>query len=135
MLFIRLRAASKTVVSLLLDHSVVKGPEAVTAPLGSNATFTCVVENADLWWVINTNITLSLTAEDLWKKAANPINGLFRGEVQNISSTVTGATLLVSASVHNNGTAFGCAAFGGFDYLLEYSPNVHLTVFGNNTLH
>ena len=66
---------SNAVVSLLLDHSVVKGPEAVTAPLGSNASFTCVVENADLRWVINTNITLSLTAEDLWKKAANPING------------------------------------------------------------
>ena len=47
-----------SIVSLLLDHSAVKGPEAVTAPLGSNATFTCVVENADQW-VINTNITLS----------------------------------------------------------------------------
>ena len=114
---------------LYQDHAVVKGPDAVTAALGINASFTCVVEHAELKWIID-NLTYSLNAEQLWEQAARPINGFFRGEMWS-NSTVTEATLLVSASVHNNRTAFfGCAAFGGFQHSLEFSPVVQLTVFG-----
>ncbi|CAI8046170.1 hypothetical protein GBAR_LOCUS25516, partial [Geodia barretti] len=112
----------------VLDHRVVKGPDAVTAPLGSNATFKCVVENAELRWTID-DLPISLDAEELWEQAALPVNGFFRGEFWS-NSTITAATLLVSASVQNNGTVFGCAAFGGFGYPQDFSPNVSLTVFG-----
>ena len=113
---------------LYKDHTVVKGPDAMTAALGTNASFTCVVEYAELWWTIN-NIPASLNAEEFWKTAANPINGFFRGEMWS-NSTVTEATLLVSATVHNNRTSFGCSAFGGIDHSHKFSPMVQLTVFG-----
>lgn len=111
------------------DHRVVLGPEALTAPLGTNATFHCIVANGELRWRIN-NLNIPLSADDVWETAAKPVNGFFRGEFWS-NSTVEIGTLLISATLRNNRSVnISCSAFGGYSYPAWNSPNVQLTVFG-----
>ena len=112
------------------DHMILVAPEATSAPLGSNASFYCTVQHAEIRWRIN-GLNIRLDDEQTWRTAANiTLNGYFRGDTWS-NSTVTAATLLVTATQHNNRTVtIACSAFGGLSSTNKQSPNVQLTVYG-----
>ena len=104
-----------------------EAPVNTSAPLGSNATFSCAVTQAEIRWRLN-KINLPLDDDDRWRNFENI--GMFRG-VEFSNSTVNASILIVTASPKINRTySIACSAFRGYDHPLNNSQEVFLTVFG-----
>ena len=111
------------------DNNILRAPETTSAPLGSNASFNCTVENGELKWRIK-GLDISLDDNETWQNAASMANGFYRGDII-FNSMVTMATLLVAATNNNNRTtSIACSAYGEIGYDIEVSPVVYLAVFG-----
>ena len=100
-----------------------------SAPLGSNASFSCAVTQAEIRWRLD-KLNIRLDDEDRWRNYENI--GMFRGEDFVFSnSTVNASVLIVTASPEINRTfSIACSAFRGFGEPPNNSPEVFLTVFG-----
>ena len=119
-------------ISLGPDHMILEGPVATSAPLGTNATFYCTVQQAEISWRLNGQ-NIKLDDEVLWRRANN-YSGVFRGEAWS-NSTVNTSTLIATASEQiNNTLRIACSAFGGYRSRVINSPYVFLTVFGKRGL-
>ena len=100
-------------------------PENISAPLGTNATFSCTVRHATILWKIN----------ETHVKTDSQINAAMEKGVfirsSSESEETNSSSLVVLASEQNNGTSsFACVADAGFDNILHVSDPVYLTVFG-----
>ena len=104
----------------MLAVVVLSSPSAVNVSLGSTATFTCTVQQADfLNWFINS----SLNAEH------NPFNGVQRVLSQN--STVIAKELRLEATLLLNDSEVSCLA-GNIQAQLVSSSRARLLIQGTD---
>ena len=108
-----------------IEHEILVEPENVFAPLGTNATFNCTVRHATVLWNINgTHVKTDHQINEVME------NGIFIRSSSHSEET-NSSSLVVLASEQKNGTlSFACAADAGFEYTLNFSDSVYLTVFG-----